>query len=133
MNFEAAEREAAARAAQAAQERGGEEEEELEIHDDEDMEDVYHAYVPQKLEEGVAHPTAIVETTSLAAVPPPDPNYKHHLEVRHPSKQHGKQPQLLSFEMVPAEHTLPPLPPPPSPVFSPLFPHMRCASVIPCI
>lgn len=80
VNFEAAEREATERAAKAG---NAEEEEGIEIEDDEDEGEVYHDYVAQKVTEGVAHPTAIVETTSLSAVPPPDTNYEHHLQVIH--------------------------------------------------
>jgi hypothetical protein len=43
--------------------------------------DVYSKYVPSKVKEGVTHPNAIVETTSLAAVQPPEPTFKHHLQV----------------------------------------------------
>eukprot|EP00873_Tetraselmis_striata_P036348 jgi/Tetstr1/456612/TSEL_043315.t1 len=54
----------------------------LEIVEDEQEEEdvnVYAAYAPKKVKQGVIHPTEIVETTSLAAVDPPEPAYKHHL------------------------------------------------------
>lgn len=40
-----------------------------------------HACRPAKLREGKVHPDPIVETLSLAAVEPPDPNYQHTLQV----------------------------------------------------
>eukprot|EP00873_Tetraselmis_striata_P001668 jgi/Tetstr1/421932/TSEL_012831.t1 len=53
----------------------------IEVVDEEDEEvDIYAAYVPSKVKEGVVHPNAIVETSSLAAVQPPDPVYTHHLQ-----------------------------------------------------
>lgn len=44
-------------------------------------EELYEPYMPKKVKEGVPHPDIIVETASLAAIDPPDPTYKHHLQV----------------------------------------------------
>ena len=37
---------------------------------------------PLKVKEGQPHPDLIVETASLAAIEPPDPHYRHHLQVQ---------------------------------------------------
>ena len=71
--------------------RGRDDQDRVESDDDDDYEgeeeeheagEVFADYRPRKLNIGIPHPDAVVETASLAAVEPPDITYQLNIQVK---------------------------------------------------